>query len=154
MPGDARLTRFIRADAATVYGLLAEVELWPALFPHIRSARVMRRRGHQRLLAVRASWRGLPVAWRAVQTLDRANLRLTFRHVNVLSRGSAVSWTVVPGPGGVHVTVAQQVRLRVPLIGPWIAGYVLATHVGPQMAAEMLGRLQALAEGGSLADLS
>lgn len=151
---DSRLTRAIRADVATVYGLLAEVAFWPALFPHVRSARVLRRRGHQRLVAVRATWRGLPVGWRAVQTLELEHGRVTFRHVNALSRGSSVCWSVEPTASGAHVSVTQQVHLHVPLVGTWISRHVLESRIGPELAAAMLTRLQEIAEGGSLAGRS
>jgi ribosome-associated toxin RatA of RatAB toxin-antitoxin module len=150
-PDDQRLTRIVRADLAIVYGLLAEVAFWPAIFPHVRSARVLRRQANQRLVAVRASWRGLPVGWRAVQTLDPEGGHITFRHVNALSRGSVVRWSFMPTADGVQVSVAQQVQVHVPLVGMWASKHILEGRIGPELAAEMLTRLQEIAEGGSLA---
>ena len=151
MSDDRSLACVVHADAAMVYGLLAEVELWPALFPHIRSARVLRRYGERRIVSVRANWRGLPIGWRALQTRDRAGLCLDFRHLNALSRGSGVTWTVTRLDDGVRVAVTQRVRLNVPIVGPWLADRLLLRTIGPEMAWTMLGRLKEIAEGGSLA---
>ena len=52
---------------ATVFTLLAEVELWPALFPHIRSARVLRRDE-----APAASSSRLRLAWAAARLHARS----------------------------------------------------------------------------------
>ncbi len=141
----------IRSDAATVYRLLAEVELWPAVFPHIASARVLRRLGSRRIVSVRAVWRGVPVGWRALQVRDDAARTITFTHVNALSRGSGVTWTLTPEGKGVRVTVSQHVRLHVPVVGRWLAEHLLLRHIGPEMACVMLARLKEVAEGGSLA---
>jgi ribosome-associated toxin RatA of RatAB toxin-antitoxin module len=145
------LSCLISADAATVYRLLAEVELWPAVFPHIASARVLRHHGGRRIVSVRASWRALPVGWRALQSCDAAAGAITFSHVNALSRGSSVAWTITPEGEGVRVGVSQQVRLHVPIIGCWLATHLLSRYIGPEMARVMLARLKEVAEGGSLA---
>jgi uncharacterized membrane protein len=147
------LTCSIRADAATVYRLLAELELWPAIFPHIASARVLRRFEDRRIVAVRASWRGLPIRWRALQVRDPAGRRITFRHLNALTRESGVAWTITPKADGVCVAVHQRVRLHLPIVGGWFAEQVLLRRVGPEMARVMLARLKEVSEGGSLAGL-
>jgi ribosome-associated toxin RatA of RatAB toxin-antitoxin module len=147
------LTCSIRAEPETVYRLLAEVELWPAIFPHIGSARVLQRFGERRIVAMRASWRGLPVGWRALQVRDPAGRQITFRHLNALTRGSGVAWTITPKADGVCVAVHQRVRLHLPIVGGWFAEQVLLRRVGPEMARVMLARLKEVSEGGSLAGL-
>ena len=142
----------IRADAAVVYMLVAELELWPALIPHVRSARVLRRMGNRRLVSVRASWRGLPVGWKAIQTLEPEVGRITFRHLVPVSRGTTVSWTIRQVDAETTVLrVEQQVRLASFVPGRQLLAGVLADRVGPEMARLMLDRIREIAEGGSLA---
>jgi hypothetical protein len=152
------LTRLIRADRATVFHLLAEVELWPALFPHVRSARVLRRDGKRRLIVVRARWRGLPLGYRAIETVDLERGVVTIRHVSALTKGSVATWTVRRAPGsdgadsGVDVTVDQQVIVPVPVIGGLLARQLVGGRVARDLGEAMLQRLEEVAEGGSLAD--
>ena len=147
----------IQADRATVYNLLAEVELWPALLPHIRSLRVLRREGRRRLVAVRASWRGLPLGYTAVVTVDPARSSMTLRHLSRLTRGSVATWTVHPAPStggpadGVELTVRQHVVVPLPLVGPLLAEAFVGGRVARELGPAMLDRIKEIAEGGSLA---
>ncbi|MGE3267571.1 MAG: SRPBCC family protein [Chloroflexota bacterium] len=141
----------IQADPATVYQLIAEPELWPAILPHIRAARVLRRTGSRRLVSVAASWRGLPVGWRAVQQLEPSARRVTFRHVMPVSRGTTVTWTVMQDAAGTTILrVQQQMRLARWLPGRCLLQRLLTAKIGPEMARQMLARLRYVAEGGSL----
>lgn len=151
LPVPLAFSCLIEAPPDTIYRLLAEVELWPAIFPHIASARVTRRLGDRRLVAVRTSWRGLPIGWHALQLRDPGRLRIAFHHVNRLSSGSSVTWALTPLDHGVQVTVTQQVALNVPIVGRWLAARLLARRIGPDLARAMLRQLKAVAEGGSLA---
>ena len=152
------LVRRVRADRATVFNLLAEVELWPALFPHVRSARVLRREGRRRLVVVKARWRGLPLGYTAVQTIDPDRGRMTIRHLSRLARGSVATWTVQAvidqnGPGdGVEVMVHQQVVVPIPVVGGLLARSFVGGRVARDLGQAMLDRLEEVAEGGSLAD--
>jgi ribosome-associated toxin RatA of RatAB toxin-antitoxin module len=142
----------IHADAATVYTLVSEVELWPALIPHIRSARVVQRMGNRRLVSVRASWRGLPVGWRAIQLMEPDHGRVTFRHLMPVSRGTTVTWTVRQVDADtVSLTVEQRVKLAPFVPGRPLVTELLSSRVGPEMARWMLLRFKYVAEGGSLA---
>lgn len=148
----APLTTRVRADAAVVYMLVAELELWPALISHVHSARVLRRMGNRRLVSVRASWRGVPVGWRAIQTLEPEQGRITFRHLVPLSRGTTVTWTVRQiDAETVMLSVEQKVRLASFVPGRQMLADMLTHRVGPEMAHLMLDRIREIAEGGSLA---
>lgn len=147
----AEIRAHINAGLPTVFRLASEVELWPALIPHVRSARVLQRRGQQRLVAVRVCWHGLPLAWRAIHTLDRDAGTIAFRQVTGPARGSTVRWRIVPaGGGGVDVSMGQTARVWWPLPG---RGFVLplAERVGRELGETTLARIKQIAEGGSLA---
>ena len=152
------VTRRIHADHATVFTLLAEVELWPALFPHVRSARVLRRDGRRRLIVVRARWRGLPLGYTAVQTVDAPQGRMTIRHLSRLTRGSVAVWDVRPAPDpgaptdDVELSVHQQVVVPIPLVGSLLAHCFVGGRVARDLGQAMLERVKQVAEGGSLAD--
>jgi hypothetical protein len=153
------VTRHIRADRATVFNLLAEVGLWPALFPHVRSARVLRRDGRRRLIVVRARWRWLPLGYTAIQTVDATQGRMIIRHVSRLTHGSVTVWDVqaaTDAAGGptdeVELSVHQHVAVSIPLVGTLLARSLVGGRVARDRGHAMLERVKEIAEGGSLAD--
>ena len=153
------LARRISAERATVFNLLAEVELWPALFPHVRSARVLRRDGRRKLFRVRARWRGLPLSYTAILTVDAERGEISIRHLSRLTRGSVAIWSVLPAVhhagasgDGVELRVQQQVIVPIPLVGGILARGIIGGRVARDLGQSMLDRLKEVAEGGSLAD--
>ncbi len=152
------LSRRVYADRATVFNLLAEVELWPALFPHVRSARVLRRDGRRRLILVRVRWRGLPFGYTAIQTVDDGRGQMTIRHVSRLTKGSVAIWVVHPATNpvgqvdGVELRVRQQVVVPIPVVGGLLARGLVGGRVARDLGQAMLERVKAVAEGESLAD--
>jgi ribosome-associated toxin RatA of RatAB toxin-antitoxin module len=142
----------IQAPAETVFRLAAEVELWPALLPHYRYVRVLRRDGPRRLVRMGASRDGVPVSWTSIQWLEPDVHRITFRHVAGVTRGMAVEWSIVSsGPSGVEVTISHLFRPRWPLVGGWLAERVIGPVFVHNIAGKTLRRIKAIAEGGSLA---
>jgi hypothetical protein len=150
--GTCRLRVRVHADRQTVFRLLAEIELWPAIIPQIRSARVVRRSGtsclSHRLVAFRAAWHGVSIGWRMIETVDPAAGTVTLRHLSPLTRGSVAVWTVgepivgADGSTSVDLSMTQDVRGNVPIIGD-----LLARGFGQKI----LLRIKVIAEGGSLA---
>jgi ribosome-associated toxin RatA of RatAB toxin-antitoxin module len=150
--------RRIRAEHDTVFNLVAEIELWPAIFPHIRSARVIRREGDQKVVAVKATWRGLPLSYTAMETVDRGRSQVTIRHTSSLTKGSVATWMVLPAPDSVDQTDRVELRVRqnvvvpIPLVGNRLADWFVGGIVARDLAAEMLDRIKEVAEGRSLAE--
>jgi hypothetical protein len=146
----------IHSNRATVFNLVAEVELWPALFRHIRSARVLRRDGRRRLIAVSAIWRGFPFGYTAIQTVEPDEGWTEIRHISRLTRGSVATWGVRPvassdAPGeAVDVFLHQQVIVPVPGVGGLLARRFVGGRVARDLGQSMLDRLKEVAEGGSL----
>jgi ribosome-associated toxin RatA of RatAB toxin-antitoxin module len=153
-----RVSYLVRADRSTVFNLIAEVELWPALFRHIRSARVLRRSGRRRLIAVKSRWKGLPLAYTAIQTVDDDAFETTIQHVSPITRGSITTWSVSPADAdadpthsGVELRLAQTVTVPVPLVGGILATTFVGGRVARDLGRQMARRVQEIAEGGSLA---
>ena len=142
----------IDAPPDTVFHLAAEVEFWPALLPHYRSVRVLRRREGCRLVRM-AAWRDwVPVSWTSLQWLEPGARRITFRHVRGLTRGMLVEWTIEPTAAGVEVTISHRLKLGWPLVGDWVADRVIGPVFVHNIAGKTLRRIKQLAEGGSLAN--
>jgi ribosome-associated toxin RatA of RatAB toxin-antitoxin module len=148
----------VRADRPTVFNLIAEVELWPALFRHVRSARVLRRNGRRRLIAVRVRWKGVPLGYTAIQTIDDGAFETTIRHLSPLTRGSIVRWSLLPAADNaasahpaVELRLEQTMTVRLPLVGGILARGVIGGQVARDLGHLQARRVQEIAEGGSLA---
>ena len=147
-----RNTIVMRADPDLIFRLAGEVEFWPAILPHYRSVRVLRRRGRKRLVYMAASRDGFPVSWTSIQWLDPVARRIAFRHVKGISRGMDVEWRIEPrADGSVDVSIEHWLTLGWPLIGAFAAERVIGPHFVEHIATRTLRRIKEIAEGGSLA---
>jgi uncharacterized membrane protein len=145
----------IDAPPDQIFRLAAEVEFWPALLPHYRYVRVLRRATDRRLVEMGASRDGIPVSWTSIQWLERERRRITFRHVKGVTRGMVVEWLIEPGvEGPVEVRIAHALRLRWPILGNWAADRVIGPYFVHDIAGKTLRRIKEIAEGGSLAATS
>jgi ribosome-associated toxin RatA of RatAB toxin-antitoxin module len=140
---------WMRAPPDAIYPLAAEVERWPELLPHYRWVRLLERSGNRKLVDMAASRDGLPVSWRAVQTLFPEIPRIEFRHVRGITRGMDVAWTFSSREGGTLVRIEHDLDLRWPLIGPWVADKIVGPQFVERIAGKTLRRIKLLAEGGA-----
>jgi ribosome-associated toxin RatA of RatAB toxin-antitoxin module len=138
---------WMRASPETIYPLAAEVERWPELLPHYRWVRLLERSGDRKLVDMAASRDGIPVSWRALQTLLPEEPRIEFRHVGGITRGMEVAWTFRPQDGGTLVRIEHRLHLRWPVVGPWVADRIIGPHFVEHIARKTLRRIKLLAEG-------
>jgi ribosome-associated toxin RatA of RatAB toxin-antitoxin module len=139
---------WMQAPAGAIYPLAAEVERWPELLPHYRWVRLLERSGDRKLVDMAASRDGIPVSWRALQTLLPAVPRIEFRHVRGVTRGMEVAWTFQPQNGGTLVRIEHHLDLRWPLIGGWAAERVIGPQFVDHIAGKTLRRIKELVERG------
>ena len=128
----------IAAPAATVFGLVAEVELWPAWFRLVERARLVGHRESRRLVELRTGGLSAPGRWRVVQLVDEAARHVSFALAEGSGKGSAITWSIVAVDGtdaACDVTVACRTRG-----GPFAV-----------LGQRMLERVKEVAEGASLA---
>ncbi len=145
-------SRTFRSDPSTLFQLVAEVEFWPAMLPHIQLVRTLRRYGSRKVVQILALGRGRRVArWIAVEAIVPEQRRVRFRHVGGFERGRQEEWLIGAAGGRVDVRVCGGSAARVgqpdwPGARPswWASGADL-------FLALTLDRLAQLAEGGSLA---
>jgi ribosome-associated toxin RatA of RatAB toxin-antitoxin module len=137
---------WMRAPAAVIYPLAAEVERWPERLPHYRWVTLLERSGNRKLVEMAASRDGFPVRWQAIQELFPEEPRITFRHVRGLTRGMEVEWSFTPQDGGTLVRITHELTLRWPLIGTWAAEHVIGPHFIHNIATKTLRRIKQLAE--------
>jgi ribosome-associated toxin RatA of RatAB toxin-antitoxin module len=144
----SEVSLWMRAPASAIYPLAAEVERWPEWLPHYRWVRLLERSDDHKLVEMAASRDGIPVSWRALQTLFPEVPRIEFRHVRGVTKGMAVAWTFQPQEGGTLVRIEHRLDLGWPLIGPWIADHIIGRGFVENIAGKTLRRVKQLAEVG------
>ncbi len=114
------------APAELVFGLVRNVERWPALLPHYAAAQREAPPDADGRLLVRFVARrpilpvlglGLPVAWRSLTWADADRCGLRFVHRGSATNGMDVTWRIEPvGTGGrrCRVLIEHVFRPRVP----------------------------------------
>jgi ribosome-associated toxin RatA of RatAB toxin-antitoxin module len=139
---------FMRAQAARIYALAAEVERWPELLPHYRWVTVLERdtSGRRKLveMAARRGW--VPVSWQAVQELDPETPSIRFRHVRGITTGMAVEWRFDAREGGTQVSIHHELTLGWPVVGELIAEQIIGPQFVHHIAGLTLARLKQLVE--------
>jgi ribosome-associated toxin RatA of RatAB toxin-antitoxin module len=97
---DTCIDRKINADQATVFQLVAAVENWPRILPHYRWVRVLANHADGRRTVSMAAERevvpglAVPLRWTAIQAIDERAHRIAFEHVEGITRGMQVAWTM------------------------------------------------------------
>ena len=120
MPTDRSLEtvdeRVVRAPAARIFSLAADVERWPDHLPHYRHVRFLERRrdggGTVEMSANRPfgpvdwpTWWTSLMAVRAPSSTARGTIR--FRHVRGITAGMDVEWTFDPHEAGTLVRIVH-----------------------------------------------
>jgi hypothetical protein len=145
-------TLWIAAAPDPVFRRAAEVEGWPRILPHYRWVRMRERNRDGGGLVEMAAWRPFgplrwPTWWLSEMRVDSARREVRYRHVQGVTTGMAVLWSVVPEGSGSRATILHEWAgppwsvLRRPaaewLIGPvFVHGIASRTLAGIARAAE------------------
>ncbi len=118
----------VQAAPDRIFGLVAEVEGWPALDPAYRWCRILERGPDRLLFEMAGLIRGFPAKWTATQDRFPTERRIRFHHVRGITTGMVVEWHLVPSSTGVRVTLTHDLALQWPVIGriatEWVVGPV------------------------------
>jgi uncharacterized membrane protein len=136
----------VEAELERIFALAADVERWPALLPHYRSVRVLRRADGRRWLEMAARRGVIPVRWLAVQEVFPAAGLITYQHVGGLTKGMRVVWQLSPAGSAVEVAIRHRFAPPWPLLGGWPAQLVVGRFFVQHIAGQTLRYLKAHAE--------
>jgi ribosome-associated toxin RatA of RatAB toxin-antitoxin module len=144
--------RLVRADVATSFALVREVEHWPALLAHYRYVRFRERAagggGVVEMSANRPfglfNW---PTWWLSQMAVDESAPSVRFHHVGGITKGMDVEWSFQPVEGGTHVRLVHAWDgPRWPLIGVIAATAVIGPVFVHGIASRTLAGLAREAE--------
>lgn len=140
----------IRAPAARIFALAADVERWPRLLPHYRYVRPVAAANGERRFDMGARRGPIPVRWQATVRPIPDRALIEFTHTGGVTRGMEVAWRLVErGDGVTDVSIEHELRLQWPLLGRFAAERVIGPHFIDAIAGRTLRRMKAIAESGS-----
>ena len=122
----------IKASPAVVWPFAVTIERWPELLSHYRF--VTRQSGVAGGAGVvdMSAWRPFgalrwPTWWRSEMTTDAGRHRITYRHIDGITTGMDVLWTIDPtAEGWSDVTIVHKWQgPRWPLVGSFAAESVI-----------------------------
>ena len=145
--------RVCEADPDICFQVAADVEAWPRILAHYRWVRFRRRDGFATGLVEMAAWRRFgvfryPTWWASEMTHDRDERTIRYRHVEGVTSGMDVLWSVTP-------VEKRRTLLRIvhewkgpswPLIGPLAADRVIGPVFIHHVAQRTLAGVAAEAE--------
>ena len=142
----SELSILIQAPRELVFRTAADLEHWPDFLPHyIRNQFVS---GHSMDGVVNMSCRRPPwtLDWTSQFRADPLLFELHFLHLRPATRGMVVVWTMEETAAGVRVKIKHDFTLKWPLIGPWIAKYIIGHYLIESVATRTLKHLKIHAE--------
>ncbi len=114
------------------FRVAADVEAWPSFLPHYRWVRFHRKEGFATGIVEMAAWRRFgplpyPTWWISEMSHDAGERIVRYRHIDGVTRGMDVLWTVqsTEGGGSLLRIVHEWEGPPWPLIGPWAARRVI-----------------------------
>jgi ribosome-associated toxin RatA of RatAB toxin-antitoxin module len=155
MPASARSqtldVRLVRADAATMFRVAADVEHWPDHLPHYRYVRFTERDATGGIVEMSANrpfgplnW---PTWWTSLMHVVPERPAIRFRHIAGVTTRMDVEWRFVPVPGGTEVTIEHLWDgPRVPVVGAVAARWVIGPVFVHGIASRTLAGLARVAE--------
>lgn len=104
--------RVVRAPLERMFALAADVERWPEHLPHYRWVRFLERRTDGGVVEM-AAWRPFgplryPTWWVSEMVIDRAASAVRYRHIQGITKGMDVRWSLVPRPDGLDVAITHR----------------------------------------------
>jgi ribosome-associated toxin RatA of RatAB toxin-antitoxin module len=108
----------ISAPKMAIFETAANLERWPEILPHYRYIRFLERSPDRNIVIMAARRSGIPISWTSEQIIDRTRLEIHFHHLKAWTKGMRVVWTFSDTQGGVLVTIAHELRFRIPALAP------------------------------------
>lgn len=125
----------INGDLTAIYQLVAGVEKWPDLFPHVLAADVLWEDADVRVARVRVSRSGIPLAWVCRLEIDPSGPRVHVDHIDGFARGLRADWKFERLPQRrTRVRLVTDYHTRLPTRDRLITRYVLDDLVARTLA--------------------
>jgi ribosome-associated toxin RatA of RatAB toxin-antitoxin module len=144
-------TLWIAASPDRVFRRAADVLDWPRILPHYRWVRLREKRSESCLVEM-AAWRPFgplrwPTWWLSEMRVDADRREVRYRHVEGVTSGMDVLWSVVAEGSGSRATILHEWSgPRWPLVGARAAQWVIGPVFVHGIASRTLAGIARAAE--------
>lgn len=150
--------QLVRSSLNTIFELAKKVEAWPEHLSHYRFVRFRERRSDGGGIVEMSANRPFPVPliplhvnwptwWLSEMSVNQEAPAIRFRHIAGITKGMDVEWTFAATPGGIHVRILHVWDgPPIPLLGIWVATYVIGPIFIHGIASRTLAGLARKAE--------
>lgn len=140
----------IKATLPRIFETAADLENWPAFLPHYIRNDYFSRSPWGGIINMSCHRPPFKLAWTSIYRIDRANRTLYFEHLRPLTRGMKVLWRFESQPDqSIRVVIVHDFSLPWPVIGPFIARFVVGHLLIDHVAKRTLCCLKAKVEANS-----
>ena len=141
----------IRAPIERVFAVASEVEQWPDFLSHYRWVKVLERNGGGCKVDMAAwrpfGWLRYPTRWVSEMKVDRTGHQVIYRHVEGITRGMDVEWSMHDRGTEVEVVIVHEWNgPSWPLIGGLAAELVIGPVFINGIASRTLAGVKRRAE--------
>jgi len=146
----SELSIHINATLPRIFEVAADLENWPSFLPHYIRNEYFSRSNWGGIINMSCHRPPFKLAWTSIYRVDSTNRTLYFEHLRPLTRGMKVLWKFEPQPDkSVKVIIVHDFTLPWPIIGPWVARFIVGNFLIEHVARKTLRHLKAKVEGTS-----
>ena len=137
----------INGSARRVFELASDVLMWPVHLPHYRWVKLVKDDGGSKVVEMAAHRDGIPVKWTSILEPIPYENKIIFRHIKGPTKGMYVEWNIREnGEGWVDVRITHEFKHPLPVIGPFIARYIIGKFFVHNIAGKTLRRIKQIVE--------
>jgi ribosome-associated toxin RatA of RatAB toxin-antitoxin module len=118
----------INAPLERIFEVAADLPRWPDFLSHYRYNRFLSEMPWGGIVKMSAVRTIIPTTWISEYRVEREVPQLYFKHLKSAcnaTRGMIVVWHFTPTPEGVRVEITHDLELHWPLIGGFVAKYIV-----------------------------
>lgn len=136
----------MKATPEAVFRVAADLSLWPKILPHYRWVRYLKTSPEKNVVVMAARRKWIPIKWTSEQEIDPKKMEVRFHHLKAFTKGMRVVWTFTPTEDGVRVQIRHDLESRIPLVGKFIAEYIIGRFFIHYVANQTLTHMKRFVE--------
>jgi ribosome-associated toxin RatA of RatAB toxin-antitoxin module len=135
----------IQAPLERIFMIAADLARWPDFLSHYRYNRFLSPMPWGGIVKMSAVRTFIPTTWISEYRIEPEKPQLYFKHLRAAfnaTRGMIVVWHFTPTPEGVRVEITHDLELHWPLIGGFVAKYIVGLFFIHHIASLTLAGLK------------
>jgi len=137
----------MQAPVDRIFETAADLSRWPEILPHYRWVTYLEKSPSKNVVKMAAKRGWIRIKWTSEHVIDRTNREVRFHHLKSFTRGMRVVWTFTPEEGGVRVQIRHDMKPNIPIVGRFIADYIIAGFFIHHVANQTLTHMKRYVEG-------